>query len=158
MGIIATSDADADGPQKINKLLSAIPELNLADYIVVEKTLRDRGGCSDVYKGYCKRHMKDVAVKKITNVDVAHEKTVDLKIFVQRLYREIKIWVGVEHTNVLPFLGYFVDEHGSFNLVSEWMIHGNLHAYYVLSNPNHLERGEPTLLMVHKPVYSSLHA
>ena len=57
--------------------------------------------------------------------------------------KELYIWSKALHESILSFLGYFVDEHGFLNFVSEWMGNGTLLDYM----PN-LERGDNTLIMV----------
>ena len=43
----------------------------------------------------------------------------------QKLSREMYIWSKAKHRNILPFLGFYIDENEHPNLVSEWMENGN---------------------------------
>ena len=56
--------------------------------------------------------------------------------------KELYIWSKARHENILSFLGYFVDERGILNFVSEWMANGTLLDYM----PK-LERGVKTFIM-----------
>ena len=44
-----------------------------------------------------------------------------------RLTREIAIWKGLEHPNIVPFLGTIRD--ATIGMVAPWMGNGNLHDY-----------------------------
>ena len=65
--------------------------------------------------------------------------------------KEMYIWWKACHKNILPFLGYFIDEQGHTNFVSEWMDNGTLLEYM----PK-VERGKETLSMV-SPVHHILY-
>jgi len=48
---------------------------------------------------------------------------------IQRMVKEMYIWWKARHENILPFLGFFHDEHGFMHFVSEWMDNGTLLDY-----------------------------
>ncbi|KLO11006.1 kinase-like protein, partial [Schizopora paradoxa] len=43
--------------------------------------------------------------------------------------REVRLWSKLEHPNILPLLGFFLDGPSSPNLVSRWMKNGTLTKY-----------------------------
>ncbi|KAG9029330.1 hypothetical protein FS837_003595, partial [Tulasnella sp. UAMH 9824] len=45
----------------------------------------------------------------------------------QRLNREIKIWMGLQHTNIAPLLGFVLK--GEVCIISPWFINGSVAAY-----------------------------
>jgi len=62
----------------------------------------------------------------------------------KRLAKEAYIWARLKHDNVLPLLGFFVDNENQFpHLVSEWMAKGTLFDYLKV-----LEQGAETIRMV----------
>ncbi|KLO13729.1 kinase-like protein [Schizopora paradoxa] len=123
--------------ERIKKVIEEFPELDLTGFVLVDETIRNHGSSCDLYKGYCNRNKKYVAVKRIRTFHIQDE------LLVKRLCREIAIWAKIKHKNVLPFLGFFIDNQGRFNLVSEWMGNGNLHEYMP-----ELEKGVKTLRML----------
>ncbi|KLO13728.1 kinase-like protein [Schizopora paradoxa] len=47
----------------------------------------------------------------------------------QRLAKEMKIWSTLNHKNILPLLGYFVEGGKYPNFISMWMENGSLYDY-----------------------------
>lgn len=47
--------------------------------------------------------------------------------FNQRLNREVKIWMGLQHTNIAPLLGFVLE--GEVCIISPWFINGSIAAY-----------------------------
>lgn len=47
----------------------------------------------------------------------------------QKLAKEMKIWSTLQHKNVLPLLGYVIEDGKLPNLISEWMVDGSLFEY-----------------------------
>ncbi len=69
MGLSSTVDRS----ERIKKVISDLPELDLSGFIEVGKTICNHGSSCDLYKGYCSRNMKDVAVKKIRTFLIENE-------------------------------------------------------------------------------------
>jgi len=68
----------------------------------------------------------------------------------QRLAKEAYIWARLKHKNVLPLLGFFVDDENQFpHLVSEWVVRGNLSDYLKT-----LDHGVEMTTMVHRMIPS----
>jgi len=47
----------------------------------------------------------------------------------QVVAKELKIWAKLSHLNILPLLGFVLDENGWPSFVSPWIEHGTLHHY-----------------------------
>lgn len=101
------------------------------------------GASCDVYTGYTRvgPHRMKVAVKKlriycdeepaVAKVRVLFEYHIYLpkmmgSMILQRLVKEAYIWSKLEHRNVLPLVGFFLDDLQSPHLVSTWMEKGTL--------------------------------
>jgi len=57
------------------------------------------------------------------------------------------VWSKLNHPNVLPFLGYFIDRSTTYpHLVSEWMVNGSLQRYIYDNQPS---KGLGTIRMLH---------
>ncbi|KLO19298.1 WD40 repeat-like protein [Schizopora paradoxa] len=108
----------------LNNILDKLSHLNLIGQIEdIQATARGLGASCDVFTGYWRAGNKKVAVKKL-RVFLTKEEQV-----IKKLAREVYIWSKLEHENVLPLLGFFL-EGGEFpHLVSEWMAKGTLRDY-----------------------------
>ncbi|KAG8929696.1 hypothetical protein FRC01_003918 [Tulasnella sp. 417] len=54
-----------------------------------------------------------------------------------RLARELKVWAVLEHSHVLPLLGFYLDkEYKMAVLISEYQVHGDLKDYIEQEKPN----------------------
>ena len=67
----------------------------------------------------------------------------EITVLVQTFVRSVYNWSKLEHKNVLPFLGYFVEGGEYPMLVSPWMENGSLLAYM-----DKVPKGTSTILMV----------
>ncbi|KAG8898464.1 hypothetical protein FRC01_010901 [Tulasnella sp. 417] len=109
------------------------------------KTKKLAGGAfADVHQGLWSRPGKSsvtVAIKRVT----LPGKNIPVEQFQTRINRETVIWKMANHPNILPFIGYQVDQTGTPMLVSPWCRHGNL-ATYVEANPD-LSRTEKLKLL-----------
>ncbi|KAG8893895.1 hypothetical protein FRC01_013282, partial [Tulasnella sp. 417] len=72
-----------------------------------------------------------VAIKRVT----LPGKNIPAEQFQKRIRRETVIWKMATHPNILPFIGYQVDETGTPMLVSPWCQNGNLESY-IKANPD----------------------
>lgn len=56
----------------------------------------------------------------------------------QALARELRVWWGVAHENILPLKAFYFDDAalGPAWIITEWQDHGNLHDYVVRNNPD----------------------
>jgi len=106
-------------------ILSEKSYLNIGEFITNRQEHASGLGAScDVFSAWSDKHNKKVAVKRIRAFLLKDKK------FAKRLAREIRIWASLEHENVLPLLGYFVEGEKKLpNLVSPWMVNGSLHEY-----------------------------
>jgi len=81
------------------------------------------GVTCDVFVGYWRVGQKQVAIKKLRVFLSKKEDTA------KTLAKEMKIWSALQHRNVLPLLGFFI-QGGEFpNFISEWMVNGSLFDY-----------------------------
>ncbi|KAG8937203.1 hypothetical protein FRC02_003878 [Tulasnella sp. 418] len=89
------------------------------------------GGYSDVYQGtmQTKRGRVKVAIKELRiPAHLLGER------FQKHFLREVKVWIALEHPNIVQFLGYAIDSGGFPRLISPWYDHGDLQKY-ILNNP-----------------------
>ncbi|KZT40779.1 kinase-like protein [Sistotremastrum suecicum HHB10207 ss-3] len=116
-----------------------IPNLSgLISYANSDTSLVAWGGYSDIHKATL--GSKPVAVKVIRDVHIAKR---NRRSLLRNIKKEMCLWARMEHSNVLPFLGYcFFPTHtlaqdgdGSpFSLVSPWMKNGTVISY-IKENP-----------------------
>jgi len=107
---------------KLSNLLNELHHLDLSGEVVIDGRRPLYGGCADVFKGYLVVENKPVAVKRLriypgSNNDVS-----------KNILKEIYVWSKLSHTNVLPLLGYVIEQNYP-SLVSEWMVKGSLRSY-----------------------------
>ncbi|KAH8110507.1 kinase-like domain-containing protein, partial [Phellopilus nigrolimitatus] len=89
------------------------------------------GGYGDVFRSSYNHNVLgrvNVAIKRVrfyidSNQDIARV-----------VAREVKVWSRLEHPNILPFLGFIVEESGFSSLVSEWMDNGTV-SIYIKNHP-----------------------
>ncbi|KAF8755975.1 RhoGEF domain [Rhizoctonia solani] len=84
-----------------------------------------RGGFGEVWKGALVSDVKDsrpVAVKRLTMYTAAGDEGI-IKT-AKRTNRELSIWSGLNHPNILPLLGACTFR-GGIGIVSEWQGNGN---------------------------------
>ncbi len=124
-------------------ILSEKSYLNIGEFITNRQEHASGLGAScDVFSAWSDKHNKKVAVKRIRAFLLKDKKfakvsnflfvlqCLTLELLRKRLAREIRIWASLEHENVLPLLGYFVEGEKKLpNLVSLWMANGSLHEY-----------------------------
>ncbi|KAL5513537.1 hypothetical protein ACEPAH_3936 [Sanghuangporus vaninii] len=107
-------------------MLSNRPHLNLSAEIQFdEPVLKAHGGFCDVFQGrwisqgVC---IYKVAIKRL-RVHIQTDRD-----FAKQLVKEIRVWSGLYHRNVLPLLGYVIE--GEYpSLISEWMENGTVSRY-----------------------------
>ncbi|KLO14121.1 kinase-like protein [Schizopora paradoxa] len=120
---------------RLKEILSSLSHLDLEGQII-NRTAHASGfgGSCDVYSAFSIRHNKTVAVKQIR---VFMTKDRD---FAKRLAKEIRIWITLDHENVLPLLGFTADgDHKAPSLISEWMENGTMNDYMKTFARNCLE-------------------
>ncbi|KAG8901809.1 Nuclear receptor sub 2 group C member 2, partial [Tulasnella sp. 403] len=88
------------------------------------------GGCGTVHRGEMRRNRRDrpivVAIKKLRPVG-GRDKRLRMAI---ALIRELVVWSNLRHTNILPFVGYYLDPRlESAWLVAPYMRNSNLSDY-----------------------------
>ncbi|KLO06091.1 kinase-like protein [Schizopora paradoxa] len=128
-------------------ILASLLHLNLKGKIIQKQPYASAlGGSCDVYTAWSVKHKKKVAVKQIR---------IFLKkdpYLAKRLAKEIRIWSKLEHKNIVPLLGYFVEGRGRMpSLVSEWMEKGTLFDFMKL-----LPRGGSATSIILRGVASGL--
>ncbi|KAI5116146.1 hypothetical protein M0805_001130 [Coniferiporia weirii] len=104
------------------------PSFDLTEYVSFDPTIRAkpvaRGGFGLVYKSVYKPPNRDdttVAIKRLFfeyHCDIAKVAA-----------REIYIWSGLVHPNVIQFLGFILDEDKRPLFISEWMENGSVLKY-----------------------------
>ncbi|KLO16775.1 kinase-like protein, partial [Schizopora paradoxa] len=120
---------------RLDGLLAKLRDINLSGEIAdVRPVFKGFGASCDVFVGFCRPIRKKVAVKRL-RVFMSREEE-----FAKRFFKELYIWSKLDHPNVLPLLGYFIEDGELPNLVSEWMERGTLHDYMknVVSNDQKL--------------------
>ncbi|KLO16655.1 kinase-like protein [Schizopora paradoxa] len=100
-------------------------DINLAGQIFdIEPTPIGMGSTSDVFRAKSSKHNELVAVKRIRLF------LLDNVEFAKSLSREMRIWSQLNHPNVLPLLGFFLDgPKGIPNFISKWMKNGTVVDY-----------------------------
>ncbi len=139
---------------RLDGLLSKLREIDLSGTIVdVKPVLKGFGASCDVFVGFCLPIRKRVAVKRLRVFMSREEEFAKVRYLLtsivhlltkhsslQRLFKELYIWSKLDHPNVLPLVGYFIEDEDLPNLVSEWMEHGTLHDFMknIVSHGNKL--------------------
>ncbi|QRW24618.1 Tyrosine kinase specific for activated [Rhizoctonia solani] len=98
------------------------PQLDLSEF---SEWPIARGGFGEVWKGALVSDVKDsrpVAVKRLTMYTAAGDEGI-IKT-AKRTNRELSIWSGLNHPNILPLLGACTFR-GGIGIVSEWQGNGN---------------------------------
>ncbi|EJD05053.1 kinase-like protein [Fomitiporia mediterranea MF3/22] len=123
------SDGQASHRNEVDLLLSKLKHLNITKSIYYDSTCPiAQGGFGDIFKGCYKREDGAelcVAIKRLrVYLDGGRDVT---KIF----RREIMAWSRLKHPNILPLVGYTLEETGDDSsrlpsLISEWMENGNI--------------------------------
>lgn len=58
-----------------------------------------------------------------------------------RLARQLKVWAGLNHPNILPLVGFFLDDgHSEAWIIVPWLARGNLQNYIIQFQPEDTER------------------
>ncbi|KAG8987674.1 hypothetical protein FRB94_002285 [Tulasnella sp. JGI-2019a] len=86
------------------------------------------GGFSDVWRGIIDNNAREVAVKVFRAVRMTHKDTLSSRLQI-RMYREMKIWHGLNHPGIVPFLGH-AELNGSPSLILSWYDNGDLDDYF----------------------------
>jgi hypothetical protein len=96
------------------------------------KVRHNAGGFANVHK--CNLYRRDQSPCISTRVDVAVKEIIlmnnaEMLTIINRLFREIKLWLELEHENIVPLWGV-ADGFGSLPaLVSPWLENGALTGY-----------------------------
>lgn len=70
-----------------------------------------------------------------------HDSGLTILTWLKRLVREIRVWVRLQHENVLPFIGFQIDDSlETAKLVCPWMEDGDLKTYLRARPYNRRER------------------
>ncbi|KLO14114.1 hypothetical protein SCHPADRAFT_939791 [Schizopora paradoxa] len=128
-----SNPSGANYEERLRQLLDGLNSIDLTGHISEQAEHFDAHGCSsDVYKAKLMMHdhmLVDVAVKRI-RIHIYRNKSVAKIIF-----RELKVWSGLNHPNILPLLGYV--RHGEYPaMVSRWMVKGSTRDY-IERNPDY---------------------
>lgn len=100
-------------------LLKTPLHLDLTGKVTVDYSITIvKGGYGDVHKGDCPALGCNVAVKRLR---IEAGRDTDKRNFA----RELNVWHRLSHPNVLPLLGYILEEN-RLSLVSAWMEKGSL--------------------------------
>ncbi|KAG8943328.1 hypothetical protein FRC04_002952 [Tulasnella sp. 424] len=92
------------------------------------------GSFAEVYQGKWIRPDEPPAIVAIKRVTLPG-KSIPEEQFRTRIKRETVIWAMAKHPNILPFIGYQMDDTGVPMLVSPWCENGNL-STYIKARPN----------------------
>ncbi|KAH8107459.1 kinase-like domain-containing protein, partial [Phellopilus nigrolimitatus] len=117
----------------LDSILAKVSHLDLTDGVEpTNPVMTACGGYCDLFEGRWMRNgscKSKVAVKRI-RIHLQHD--TELTSY---LAREIHVWSGLHHPNILPFCGYLLE--GNFpSLVSEWMMNGSVR-WYLERHPDH---------------------
>ncbi|KAH8115061.1 kinase-like domain-containing protein [Phellopilus nigrolimitatus] len=109
----------------LDEVLGKRADLDLTDAVRTNSVVVACGGYCDVFEGrwlkYGSSEPRKVAVKRI-RIHLGEAN------FTRYLAREICVWSGLNHPNILPFCGYLLE--GNFlSLISEWMENGTVRRY-----------------------------
>ncbi|KAG8934434.1 hypothetical protein FRC00_012135 [Tulasnella sp. 408] len=97
------------------------------------------GGFGDVFQGKLRAddsqdpNWHPIAVKQLRMAQGQ-----DLRIAV-RLAREMKVWADLKHPNIVPFVGFHLNQDVAW-LISSWASNGNAHGYLVKANADFSSR------------------
>jgi len=110
---------------RLEAILSELAHLNLEGQIIEKQPhAAGLGGSCDVYSAWSNTHKVKVAVKQVR----AFLRN-DLSL-AKKLAKEMQIWAKLQHHNVLPLLGYYIEGDNAMPaFVSEWMVKGTLHDF-----------------------------
>ncbi|KAI5116585.1 hypothetical protein M0805_009228 [Coniferiporia weirii] len=134
LGSVHPDSASSLGPPlealTIFETLAEHAHLDLTGKILQEsKHPRGLGGFCDVFRGLSLAHGITVAIKRF-RVHIHQDRS-----FVKSLARELHIWSKLHHPNVLPLLGYLIDDGVYPALISRWMTNGTS-LQYLKNNPD----------------------
>ncbi|KAF8834851.1 kinase-like protein [Paxillus ammoniavirescens] len=90
------------------------------------------GGYGYVYKCSLRHgndHSSEVAVKSFKHALAQNNTGVPQREFSKTLRREIKVWHGLRHSNIVPLLGIAFGFGSAISTVSPWISGGPLHTY-----------------------------
>ncbi|KIJ13221.1 hypothetical protein PAXINDRAFT_100814 [Paxillus involutus ATCC 200175] len=90
------------------------------------------GGYGIVYKcslRHANDHSSEVAVKSFRHELAQNNTSVPQQEFSKTLRREIKVWHGLRHSNIVPLLGIAYGFGSAISTVSPWISGGPLHTY-----------------------------
>jgi len=127
--------------ERLDDVFGSLSELNLEDCIC-DKSVNQLavGSSSDVFQAWSTKHNKRVVVKRIRLF------LLDELSFAKSFEREIRLWSQLDHPNVLPLLGFFLEGPNAIpNLVSEYMQNGTV-IDYMRGRPRY---GQATIEMIH---------
>ncbi len=125
-------------PEKLlDQVQGEMRHLDLTDRISqIDEIRTASGGSADVFVGHIVTGTK-VAIKRYRNRirsgDVVEVRQMKYNIYfspiaTQGITRQLRIWSDFEHPNILPLLGYRMED-GYLSLIAEWMEKGTLHDY-----------------------------
>ncbi len=132
------------GHPQLEKILAALSHLNLEGDITDKQENPIRfGGMCDVFTARSIKQNKKVAVKRIRAHLAGNEAFAKVGTTIrqhcfksfdtprhQQFAKEIRVWVGLQHENVLPLLGFILGGPSLIpSLISEWMEQGILPDY-----------------------------
>jgi len=120
--------------------LSDVPDLT-SRVDRIQNNLIGRGSFGDVYRGRWKSyvgdwdgpHLPDIAVKVTRRFD-SHDSQVT-RHFAKSLRRELAVWQGLSHENIVPFLGIAMIDGVFPSIVTSWMPNGSVKEY-LKKNPD----------------------
>ncbi|KAG8937204.1 hypothetical protein FRC02_003879 [Tulasnella sp. 418] len=90
------------------------------------------GGYSDVYQGSLQN---ESCVVKVAVKELRIPPHLQGERFRKHFLRELKVWCGLEHPNIVCLLGYTIESGAFPRFVSRWCENGDLQQY-ILSNPS----------------------
>ncbi|EJC99226.1 kinase-like protein [Fomitiporia mediterranea MF3/22] len=147
-GLGHLQDSHAEPGDVLRRTLVKLAHLDLTRHVKYDSAvMKAHGGYCDVFVGTAnipvsekdrdfvpaagsaeQRHLVKVAIKRL-RVHIQTE-----RVFARRLAKELAIWSKLDHTNILPLLGYVME--GDYpSVVSEWIENGTV-GTYLKANPN----------------------
>ncbi|KAI5119139.1 hypothetical protein M0805_005218 [Coniferiporia weirii] len=131
---VSTSLISESLENSLHKVLSKLGHLDLTGRVVlVSAVAKAHGGYCDIFIGNFSPIYPGHAWKVKVAIKRLRILLYDDRMFTKLLAKEMHVWSKLDHPNVLPFIGYII-ENGYPSLVSEWIENGTV-TTYLKENP-----------------------
>ncbi|KZV96562.1 hypothetical protein EXIGLDRAFT_421109 [Exidia glandulosa HHB12029] len=116
---------DSNDPEHLRIALAA---LNISSEITgISVDACRYGGIADIYQGV--RMSSGASGPTSVAIKFIRSNKKEFETMLRRYRREIRVWQGIDHPNVLPLLGLYWGSRQLPALVSPWCEHGSISAY-----------------------------